>query len=229
MNSWLSPNLMRYYKVCHFKVTVELTLMPLLRMILIWGEFYPLIHWYWRTVIEIQFIDLHIWTALNVRWCNCSSHWGNHASLFKELNPRRRVYVERPKPARVELKCSQIDVILATPERVLVSQYRPDAESLISILKCLKLTIDIIFQSRFIAHLTRSRARDHTNPDSGPATTSQAIPGSTTLFTADQMDDLHWFFRGFYTKRVVGVQKLSEVGNMLTVIRSVLCTACWNF
>jgi hypothetical protein len=38
---------------------------------------------------------------------------------------------------------------------------------------------------------------------------------STTLFTADQMDDLHWFFRGFYTKRVAGVQKLSEVGDML--------------
>jgi hypothetical protein len=37
------------------------------------------------------------------------------------------------------------------------------------------------------------------------------------------MDDLHWFFRGFYTKRVAGVQKLSEVGDMLTVIRSVLC------
>jgi hypothetical protein len=30
------------------------------------------------------------------------------------------------------------DVILATPERVLVSQHRPDAEGLISILKCLK-------------------------------------------------------------------------------------------
>jgi hypothetical protein len=72
----------------------------------------------------------------------------------------------------------------------------------------------------------RSNARDHANPDSGPATTSQAIPRSTTLFTADQMDDLHWFFRGFYTKRVAGVQKLSEVGDMLTVIRSVLCTAC---
>jgi hypothetical protein len=71
----------------------------------------------------------------------------------------------------------------------------------------------------------RSNVRDHANPDSGPVTTSQAIPGSTTLFTADQMD-LHWFFRGFYTKRVAGVQKLSEVGDMLTVIRSVLCTAC---
>jgi hypothetical protein len=46
------------------------------------------------------------------------------------------------------------------------------------------------------------------------------------LFTADQMDDLHWFVRGFYTRSVVGVQKLSEVGDMLTVIRSVLCTAC---
>jgi hypothetical protein len=118
------------------------------------------------------------------------------------------------------------DVILATPERVLVSQHRPDAEGLISILKCLKLTIDIIFQSNFIAHLMRSNARDHANPDSWPATTSQAIRSSTTLFTVDQMDDLHWFFRGFYTKRVAGVQKLSEVGDMLTVIRSVLCTAC---
>jgi hypothetical protein len=58
---------------------------------------------------------------------------------LKELNPRRRVYVEIPKPARVQLKCSQnpealadgFDVILATPKRVLVSQHRPDAEGLI--------------------------------------------------------------------------------------------------
>jgi hypothetical protein len=65
--------------------------------------------------------------------------------LFKELNPRRRVYVEIPKPSRVELKCSQnlkalaegFDVILVTPSRVLVSQHRPDTEGLISILKCL--------------------------------------------------------------------------------------------
>jgi hypothetical protein len=68
--------------------------------------------------------------------------------MLKELNLRWRVYVEIPKPARVELKCSQV---LATPEsqseRGLVSQHRPDAEGLISILKCLKLTIDIIFQS----------------------------------------------------------------------------------
>jgi hypothetical protein len=49
--------------------------------------------------------------------------------------------VEIPKPTRVELKCnaSGFDVILATPEWVLVSQHRPDAEGLISILKCLKL------------------------------------------------------------------------------------------
>jgi hypothetical protein len=40
---------------------------------------------------------------------------------------------------------SGFDVILATPERVLVSQHRPDTEGLISILKCLKLNIDIIF------------------------------------------------------------------------------------
>jgi hypothetical protein len=54
-------------------------------------------------------------------------------STIKELNPRRRVYVEIPKPLRVEL-----DVILVTSEWVLVSQQRPDAEGLISILKCLK-------------------------------------------------------------------------------------------
>jgi hypothetical protein len=54
----------------------------------------------------------------------------------------------------------------------------------------------------------------------------QTIPGSTTLFTAGQMDDLHWFFRGFHTKRDAGVQKLSEVGDSLTVMRSVLCTPC---
>jgi hypothetical protein len=99
------------------------------------------------------------------------------------------------------------DVILATPERVLVSQHRPDAEGLISILKCLKFTID----------LRRDVAFDGVE---------QTIPGSTTLFTADQMDDLHWFFSGFHTKRVAGGQKLSEVGDSLTVMPSVLCTAC---
>jgi hypothetical protein len=36
------------------------------------------------------------------------------------------------------LNAEGFDVILATPERVLVSQHRPDAEGLISILKCLK-------------------------------------------------------------------------------------------
>jgi hypothetical protein len=76
----------------------------------------------------------------------------------------------------------------------------------------------------FIAHLMRSNARDHANPDSGPTTTSQAIPDSTTLFTADQMDDLHWFFRGFYTKHVAGIQKLSEVGDMFYCYT--LCTVC---
>jgi hypothetical protein len=40
----------------------------------------------------------------------------------------------------VELKCNAegFDVILATPEMVLVSEHRPDAKGLISILKCLK-------------------------------------------------------------------------------------------
>jgi hypothetical protein len=32
---------------------------------------------------------------------------GTHKFWIKELNSRRRVYVEIPKPARVELKCSQ--------------------------------------------------------------------------------------------------------------------------
>jgi hypothetical protein len=49
---------------------------------------------------------------------------------MKELNPMRRVYVEIPKPARVGAKM----IILATPERVLASQHRPDAEGLISTL-----------------------------------------------------------------------------------------------
>jgi hypothetical protein len=44
----------------------------------------------------------------------------------------------------------------------------------------------------------------------------QTIPGSTTLFRADQMDDLHLFFRGFHTKRVAGVQKPSEVVDALS-------------
>jgi hypothetical protein len=39
--------------------------------------------------------------------------------MLKELNPRRRVYVEIPKPSRVQsynvVKCS-FDVILATPD-----------------------------------------------------------------------------------------------------------------
>jgi hypothetical protein len=56
------------------------------------------------------------------------------------------MYVEIPKPARVELKCNAegFDVILATPERVLVSQHRPDAKSLISILKCPKMPIILL-------------------------------------------------------------------------------------
>jgi hypothetical protein len=35
------------------------------------------------------------------------------------------------------------------------------------------------------------------------ATSRRRIHGvvQTTLFKADQMDDLHWFFRGFHTKR----------------------------
>jgi hypothetical protein len=39
--------------------------------------------------------------------------------------------------SRPEAFAEGFDIILATPERVLVSQHRPDAEGLISILKCL--------------------------------------------------------------------------------------------
>jgi hypothetical protein len=63
-----------------------------------------------------------------------------------QLNRRRRVYVEIPKTleggakmkSKPEALAKGFDVILAKPERVLVSQHRPDAEGLISILKCLK-------------------------------------------------------------------------------------------
>jgi hypothetical protein len=40
--------------------------------------------------------------------------------------------------SKPEALAEGFDVILATPERVLVSQHRPDTEGLISILKCLK-------------------------------------------------------------------------------------------
>jgi hypothetical protein len=56
-----------------------------------------------------------------------SPNWeGQVSQLHLGVNPRRRVYGEIPKPSRVELKCN------------LVSQLRPDAEGLISILKYLK-------------------------------------------------------------------------------------------
>jgi hypothetical protein len=77
--------------------------------------------------------------------------------LFKELNPRRRVYVEIPKPSRVELKCSQnvIDVIIAPPERVLVSQ----REGLISIIRCLKAKCYVLsLPGRVLVELPRPSA-----------------------------------------------------------------------
>jgi hypothetical protein len=80
--------------------------------------------------------------------------------IFKELNPRRRVYVEIPNPSRVELKCSQNYVILVTPERVLVSQHRPDAEGLISILKCLKAKRYVLsLPGRVLVELPRLKAK----------------------------------------------------------------------
>jgi hypothetical protein len=75
-------------------------------------------------------------------------------SLLKELNPRCQVYVEIPKPSRVELKCSQnaegFDVILATPERVLVSQRRPDAEGRLCGWKHFSLRWRPIFQIKSV-------------------------------------------------------------------------------
>jgi hypothetical protein len=40
--------------------------------------------------------------------------------------------------------------------------------------------------------------------------------------TAAQMDDLHRFFRGFNSKRAADVQKLPVIGELLTVMRSVM-------
>jgi hypothetical protein len=61
----------------------------------------------------------------------------------------------------VELKCcnaSGFDVILATPERVLVSQHRLNAEGLISILKCLKAKRYVLSFWEGLVELTRPSA-----------------------------------------------------------------------
>jgi hypothetical protein len=51
------------------------------------------------------------------------------------------------------------DVILATPERVLVSQHKPDAEGLISILKCLKAESYVLsLRGRVFVELPRPSA-----------------------------------------------------------------------
>jgi hypothetical protein len=48
------------------------------------------------------------------------------------------------------------DVILVTPEGVLVSQHRPDAEGLISILKCLKAKSYVLsLPGRVLVELSR--------------------------------------------------------------------------
>jgi hypothetical protein len=64
---------------------------------------------------------------------------------LNELNPRWRVSM------------------LVTPERVLVSQHRPDAEGLISILKCLKAKSDVLsLAGRVLVELPRPSAlRSH--------------------------------------------------------------------
>jgi hypothetical protein len=46
--------------------------------------------------------------------------WG---ILELKLNPRRRVYVEIPKPSRVELKCSQNPEVLAEGFDVILALY----------------------------------------------------------------------------------------------------------
>jgi hypothetical protein len=68
----------------------------------------------------------------------------------------------------VELKCSQnaegFDYILVTPERVLVSQNRPDAGGLISILKCLKAKSYVLsLPGRFLVELPRPSALNEAN------------------------------------------------------------------
>jgi hypothetical protein len=44
----------------------------------------------------------------------------------------------------------------------------------------------------------------------------QTIPSSTMLFTADQMDDLHWFFHGFHAKKNGGDQILCQPKQKVT-------------
>jgi hypothetical protein len=49
-------------------------------------------------------------------------------------------------------------VFLVTPEKVLVSQHRPDAEGLISILKCLKAKSYVLSLPRVLVELPRPSA-----------------------------------------------------------------------
>jgi hypothetical protein len=71
--------------------------------------------------------------------------------------------------SRVELKCSQnpeaLDVILAPPERILVSQHRPDGRrGLISILKCLKAKSYVLsLPGRVLVELPRLSTQNEAN------------------------------------------------------------------
>jgi hypothetical protein len=59
----------------------------------------------------------------------------------------------------VEIPKEGFDVILATPDMVLVSQHRPDAEGLISILKCLKaISYVLSLPGRVLVELPRPSA-----------------------------------------------------------------------
>jgi hypothetical protein len=58
-----------------------------------------------------------------------------------------------------EFNAEVFDYILATPERVLVSQHRPNAEGLISILKCLKAkSLVLSLPGRVLVELPRPSA-----------------------------------------------------------------------
>jgi hypothetical protein len=50
---------------------------------------------YWSIVQDMTYAECYVGLASRIQL------------LFKELNPRRRVYVEIPKPSMVVLKCSQ--------------------------------------------------------------------------------------------------------------------------
>jgi hypothetical protein len=64
-----------------------------------------------------------------------------------------------PEGIKPEALGEGFDVILATPERVLVFQHRPDAEGLISVLRCCKAKIYVLsLPGRVLVELPRPSA-----------------------------------------------------------------------